>query len=233
MSSKKLILVPLALLLIFSLVLSACGGNNATAPTEVPTAVEVVEPTATEVMVEEPTATTEAMAEPTATEEMAEPTATEEAMAEPTATTAAGGETAAIDCMGAQSGDEVTMYYQWSGVEEEQLMAILQPVVDACGITISPEASRDQALLDTRIQAGTPPDIAFFNVTQLQQYQDLLVPLSDLGVHAENVPDFWQQLGTVNGQWLGLPVKADVKSIIWYNPVNFEAFGYEVPANLG
>jgi alpha-glucoside transport system substrate-binding protein len=44
-----------------------------------------------------------------------------------------------------------------------------------------------------------------------------------------NYPEFWQTLGTVKGKWLGLPVKADVKSIIWYNPANFEALGYQVP----
>jgi alpha-glucoside transport system substrate-binding protein len=26
-----------------------------------------------------------------------------------------------------------------------------------------------------------------------------------------------------------LPVKSDIKTIIWYSPINFEAFGYEVP----
>jgi alpha-glucoside transport system substrate-binding protein len=108
-------------------------------------------------------------------------------------------------------------------------MAILQPLVEACGITLATEATRDQALLDTRVQAGTPPDITFWNVVQLQQYADLLVPVSDMGVNEENIPEFWRDLGTVNGEWLGMPVKADVKSIIWYNPVNFEAFGYEIP----
>jgi alpha-glucoside transport system substrate-binding protein len=122
------------------------------------------------------------------------------------------------------------MLYQWSGVEEQNLNTILQPFVDACGVELQPESTRDQALLDTRVQAGTPPDIAFWNVVQLEQYQDELVSMPDLGVHAENYPAFWQDLGTVNDTWLGLPVKADIKTIIWYNPVNFEAFGYEVPS---
>jgi alpha-glucoside transport system substrate-binding protein len=34
---------------------------------------------------------------------------------------------------------------------------------------------------------------------------------------------------TIDGRWLGLPIKADVKSIIWYSPVNFDALGYTVP----
>jgi alpha-glucoside transport system substrate-binding protein len=134
-----------------------------------------------------------------------------------------------IDCMGAAEGDEVTMLYQWSGVEEEKLNQILKPLVDECGIVLKPESTRDQALLDTRVQAGTPPDITFWNVTQLEQYQDQLVELDDLGVHDENYAGFWKNIGTVNDKWLGLSVKVDIKTIIWYSPVNFEAFGYEVP----
>jgi len=140
-----------------------------------------------------------------------------------------GAEATGIDCMGAKSGDEITMLYQWSGVEEENIMKILKPLVDACGISIVPESTRDQALLDTRVQAGTPPDIAFWNVTQLTQYEDQLVAMTDLGVHAENYADYWKNIGTVNGKWLGLPVKADPKTLIWYSPANFEAAGYSVP----
>ncbi len=33
----------------------------------------------------------------------------------------------------------------------------------------------------------------------------------------------------MNGSWLATPVKADIKSIIWYSPAQFEAFGYQVP----
>ncbi len=135
-----------------------------------------------------------------------------------------------IDCKGAAAGDEISMLYQWSGTEEENLNAILEPLVEACGIVLAPESTRDQALLDTRVQAGTPPDIAFWNVTQLEQYQDILVSMTDLGVHGENYPEFWKSIGTVGGEWLGLPVKADPKTLIWYSPINFEAFGYTVPA---
>ena len=134
-----------------------------------------------------------------------------------------------IDCMGAKPGDVITMLYQWSGVEEENINAILAPFVDACGVVIEPESTRDQALLDTRVQAGTPPDITFWNVTQLTQYKDLLVPMTDLGVHGENYADYWKTIGTVDGAWLGLPVKADPKTLVWYSPANFTAAGYEVP----
>ena len=156
------------------------------------------------------------VAPPTAPPAETQPPATEPPMGE-------------IDCMGAAAGDEVSLLYQWSGTEEENLNTILKPLVDACGIVLAPESTRDQALLDTRVQAGTPPDITFWNVTQLEQYQAQLVSLEDLGVHGENYAGFWKSIGTVGGTWLGLPVKADPKTLIWYGPVNFEAFGYEVP----
>jgi len=138
--------------------------------------------------------------------------------------------TGGIDCMGAKSGDTISMVYQWSGAEEARLQEILKPLVDACGIVLQPEASRDQAILDTKVQAGTPPDIAFWNVTQLVQYKDKLVPMDALGGHKENYASFFTDPGTIDGEWLGLPVKADIKTIIWYSPVVFEAKGYTVPA---
>ncbi|HZW05032.1 MAG TPA: extracellular solute-binding protein, partial [Anaerolineaceae bacterium] len=207
----------LSLVLMFSMLLAACGGGGAAQETPAVTEPAVTEPTE---MVEEPT---EAVTEPV-TEEPTE--AVTEAVTEEATEPAATGE---IDCLDAQEGDEISMLYQWSGTEEENLNAILQPFLDACGVTIAPESSRDQALLDTRVQAGNPPDVAFWNIAQLEQYQDQLIPIDDLPVNADNYAEFWRDLGSINGTWFGLPVKADVKSIIWYSPAAFEAFGYEVP----
>ena len=198
----------MGLLVVLTLVLTACGGGQQTeAPaTEAPT--EVMTEAPTEVMTEAPTeAPTEAMTEA------------------PTEAPVAG----EIDCKGAQSGDEISMLYQWAGVEEEALNSVLQPLIDACGIVLKPESTRDQALLDTRVQAGTPPDVAFWQVSQLVQYQDQLKPMDSLGADASNYSDFFIAPVTIDGNWLGLPIKADVKSIIWYSPTNFEALGYTVP----
>lgn len=198
------------LLLIAALALAACqpaGGEEEV--TEEPT--EAVEPT--EDMTEAPEPTEEMTAEPT--EEMT----TE-------ATEAAEGE---IDCKGANPGDEVTLLYQWSGQEEERWTQIIQPVVDACGIVLAPESTREQGILDTRVESGTPPDIAFWNLPQVAQYQDQIIPLSELGVNDANYQQYWMDQATFNGEWLALPVKADIKTIIWYNPANFAALGYEVP----
>jgi len=149
---------------------------------------------------------------------------------EPTEAPAEAPAAAEIDCMGAASGDKVTMLYQWSGIEEEMLNEILKPLVDACGIVLAPESTRDHALLDTRVAAGTPPDIAFWTQSALDLYQDELVPISEAGGNPDNYAAFWKDLGTRGGKWVGLMVKADIKSIVWYSPVVFEAYGYEVPA---
>jgi len=137
---------------------------------------------------------------------------------------------AAEMCMGAQPGDELSLLYQWSGQEEERLNEILQPLVETCGIVLQPESTRDQALLDTRVQAGTPPDVAFWNVTQLQQYNDQLIAMDQLGASQDAYIPGAIDSGVIDGTWVGLPVKSDIKTIIWYSPVTFDAFGYQVPA---
>jgi len=150
--------------------------------------------------------------------------------APPAATTApTTAPTGAIDCMGAKSGDTLTMFYQWSGQEEAKLNTILKPLVDACGIVLKPTATRDPAVLDTQVKGGTPPDIAFWNITQAIQYQSQLIPMDTLGGHKENYAQYFLDQGTVGGKWLALPVKLDVKTIIWYSPAVFKAKGYTVP----
>ncbi len=202
-----------SIVMIAAMALAACSSpaTATTAPTEVPSTAPTMEPT---------------MAPTMAPTEMMASTATT-AMTEATATT--GGSTAAIDCKGAKAGDTISMLYQWSGEEETKLNTILKPLVDACGITINPESTRDQAVLDTKVQAGTPPDVAFWNIAQLIQYKDKLVPMDTLGAVAANYPDVFVKNGTIDGKWLGLPVKADVKTIIWYDPAVFAEKGYTVP----
>jgi alpha-glucoside transport system substrate-binding protein len=135
-----------------------------------------------------------------------------------------------IDCKGAQPGDTVSMLYQWSGQEEQKISEILAPLADACGIVFQPESTRDQALLDTKVQAGTPPDVAFWTLAAAIRYRDQLQAMDELGAVAENYADFFVATGTIDDKWVALPVKADIKTIIWYSPIVFEAKGYEVPA---
>jgi len=138
----------------------------------------------------------------------------------------------AIDCMGASAGDKLAVIYQWSGAEEEKINAIFKPLIDACGIEITAESTRDAAVLDTKAKS-TPPDILFWPTTSpLSLYPDKLKELTSLGAKADNYAQYWVDMGTVDGKWLAIPVKADIKSIIWYSPAQFDAFGYKVPTTF-
>ncbi|MEZ0395484.1 MAG: ABC transporter substrate-binding protein [Anaerolineales bacterium] len=168
---------------------------------------------------------------PAATPEASEAPATE---APTEAATEAATEAPAVPemCMGAQPGDTVTVMYQWSGTEEEKINAILAPLVETCGIQIVAESTRDDAVLDARVQSQ-PPDILFWpNISPLRLYTDRLQNLDAVGANAENYAPYWIEMGTVDGRWLAIPVKADIKSIIWYSPAQFELYGYQVPTTF-
>lgn len=137
-----------------------------------------------------------------------------------------------IDCTGVNPGDKITVMYQWSGGEEEKINAIFKPFVDACGVQIVAESSRDAAVLDTKAKS-TPPDLLFWPTTApLNLYAGQLKDLSTLGAKTENFADYWVSMGSKDGKWMAIPVKADIKSIIWYSPAQFEAFGYTVPTTF-
>ena len=137
-----------------------------------------------------------------------------------------------IDCSGVSAGDEITVVYQWSGAEEENFNTIIKPFVDACGVTVTAQSTRDDAVLDTMVKS-TPPDVLFWpNFSPLKLYTDKLLPLDTVGADAANYASFWADMGTVNGAWLAIPVKADVKTLVWYSPANFQVYGYTVPTTF-
>ncbi len=149
------------------------------------------------------------------------------AAAAPTAVSSNG-----IDCKGAKSGDTLTLVYQWSGSEEESFNSIIKPFVDACGIKINAQSTRDASVLDTMVKS-TPPDVLFWpDLSPLKLYADKLQPLDTVSADKSNYASFWIDMGTTNGKWLAIPVKADVKSIIWYSPTQFKALGYTVPTTF-
>ncbi|MFH1524542.1 MAG: ABC transporter substrate-binding protein [Chloroflexota bacterium] len=134
-----------------------------------------------------------------------------------------------IDCMDAQSGDQITVVYQWSGAEEENFNTIIKPFVDACGVQVTAQSTRDDAVLDTMVKS-TPPDVLLWpNFSPLKLYTDKLMALDTVGANMDNYASFWVDMGTANGKWLAIPVKADVKTIVWYSPAQFQALGYTVP----
>ncbi|MFM8423724.1 MAG: ABC transporter substrate-binding protein, partial [Chloroflexota bacterium] len=90
--------------------------------------------------------------------------------------------------------------------------------------------------IKVKIEAGQEPDIAMWpqpgglkalaadNLVPLEEVFDISVPQSTL------VPG-WDQLAVVDGKLYGLPVSANMKTLVFYNPSAFEAAGYTVPTN--
>ena len=154
-----------------------------------------------------------------------------EAMAtEAMATVAPTEQMAMYDCMGGDGGT-VSMIGVWSGDEEGTFKGILQPFLDQCNITLNYEGTRDLAVYSTRIEGGTPPDIAGLpNPGLLAQFESYMVPLDGV-IDLSQYSDVWQNLGSVNGTVYGAFVKADAKSLVWYSPPVFAANGYTVPTN--
>jgi alpha-glucoside transport system substrate-binding protein len=135
-----------------------------------------------------------------------------------------------IECFGSE-GSTVSLLGVWAGEEEETFKAVLDPVLSACDLTLEYEGTRDLAtVLQTRVEGGEPPDIASLpNPGSLLQYAENLIPLADVNANADNYAEGWKALGSVDGVWLGLPIKTDIKSLVWYSPIAFEAAGYTVP----
>ena len=102
------------------------------------------------------------------------------------ATTAPTAAPAAIDCKGAASGDTLTVVYQWSGTEEESFNTIIKPFVDACGIKVNGQSTRDAAVLDTMVKS-TPPDVLFWpDLSPLKLYTAQLLPLDTVSADTTN-----------------------------------------------
>ncbi len=51
------------------------------------------------------------------------------------------------------------------------------------------------------------------------------VPDDVLASASENWPAGWMSFGNVDGTQYGVPMKSDLKSLVWYLPASFEAAG--------
>jgi len=134
---------------------------------------------------------------------------------------------------------QVTIAVVWSGNELDVFKKVIDAFEQESGITVNiDEVGRDlPTVLPVRVAAGNPPDVAALpNPGQMKTFalQDALVPLDDLSNLADSAPAF-VDLGkvTVNDEEhvYGIFLGADMKSLVWYDPQNFEAKGYEVPTS--
>ncbi|MBP2447378.1 ABC transporter substrate-binding protein [Rhizobium leguminosarum] len=142
-------------------------------------------------------------------------------------------------------GQPLTIFGPWRGEDEAFFMSVLAYFTEATGIEAkysSSENYEQQIVIDT--QAGSPPNIAV--LPQPGLLADLaskgyLTPLGDDNSKwiKDNygAGDSWVGYGTYKGKdgkeaFYAFPYKADVKSLVWYVPENFQEAGYKIPTTM-
>jgi len=142
-------------------------------------------------------------------------------------------------------GQTLTIFGPWRGEDEALFQSVLAYFADATGVNVrysSSENYEHQIVIDT--QAGSPPNIAILPQPGLLAdlaAKGFLVPLGDETANwvKENygAGQSWVDLGSYKGKdgnkaYFAFPFKADVKSLVWYVPENFEEAGYKVPETM-
>jgi len=134
------------------------------------------------------------------------------------------------------AGTTVTVFGpESSDVEAGAFQAALDLFAAKNDMTISYTGARDFSdQINVQVAGGNPPDIGVLpQPGKLADFanQGALVPLSDeltAKVQSTTPEGLWS-LGNVDGVQYGIPTKADLKSLVWYQPALFAEKGYEVP----
>lgn len=135
------------------------------------------------------------------------------------------------------AGDgKVTIYGGYGEAQAAAFQKALTEFGAANGIEVT---FTSLATFDTdikvKIESGQEPDIAMWpQPGGLKNLADLLVPLEDvidLSKPLSTLVPGWDKLAVVDGKIYGLPVSANMKSLVFYNPSAFKANSYTVPAN--
>jgi alpha-glucoside transport system substrate-binding protein len=135
------------------------------------------------------------------------------------------------------AGTKVSFQTQWIGGEGEGFAAAIADFVKVTGIAVQIDSigSSHETVLKTRIDGGSPPDMAVLaQPTGVLAYasQGKLIDVSTFMDADKLNAEFPSTIGLISegGHIWGIPTKADVKSMIWYPIKAFEAKGYAVPA---
>jgi alpha-glucoside transport system substrate-binding protein len=144
-----------------------------------------------------------------------------------------GGEETAAEC-----GDPnvVTIFGAFVDEGARRFDASMEPFEERTGIDVQYEGSGDfESLILVRVEGDDPPDIAAFPQPGLMQNfaeRDQLIDMSDWfdeGYIEEQYDQSWLDMGTIDGELVGVWYRANVKSLVWYPVPEFSEAGYEAP----
>jgi len=142
-------------------------------------------------------------------------------------------------------GQSVTIAGPWLNPEDDFFNNMLAYFENATGAKVSYTGSdgfEQQIVIDA--EAGSAPNIAVFpqpGLAAVMASKGQLYPLADgMGDWVKDnyaAGQSWVDLGTYSDadgadQMYGFFYNVNVKSLVWYNPENFEDAGYEVPDTM-
>ena len=143
------------------------------------------------------------------------------------------------------NGEQVTVFGPWLGPDQELVENVLAYFAAATGADMryaGSDSFEQQIVVDA--EAGSAPNIAVFPQPGLVADMARRGFITPLGEETANwvrdnyaAGQSWVDLGTFpgadgNDALFGVFFKADLKSLVWYNPENFEDLGYEVPQTM-
>lgn len=143
------------------------------------------------------------------------------------------------------SGEKLTVFGPWLTADQENFEKVIAVFEEASGVNVEYSGSdsfEQQILID--VQAGSPPNVAIFPQPGLAAdlaSRGALTPLDDSIknwlVDNYSAGQSWVDLSSYKGKdgsthLYAFPYKADVKSLVWYSPDNFDDAGYEVPESM-
>lgn len=125
---------------------------------------------------------------------------------------------AAAGC-GEPDPDRVTIMVPWSGAEFRAFYSVIKTFEQGTGIEVDVQVTRALTQqLDAAVAADAAPDLAVLpSVGAIAEYQKDGT-LQPLDVDTDSFVRPFRELTTKGGVVHAVPVKADVKSLVWYDP---------------
>lgn len=133
-------------------------------------------------------------------------------------------------------GKIVTIFGPEVAAEGEGLLNAFKPFEERTGIDVQYQGDRSfEQQIGSRVSEGNAPDIAMFpQPGKVKDFREDLKPLpSDIvKTVKKNFDSGWTNLVTIDKKLYGIPVKADLKSLVWYSPKAFKDGGYQIPTSF-
>ena len=139
---------------------------------------------------------------------------------------------------GSLEGEEVTITGALIGSDQDGFRAAFEDFSEETGIIVSYQGSDNfEQEIQIQMESGDTPDFALWpqpGAVVDAATRGYLTPLEDLGIDLDQYQNDFSSylvgLGVVDGVIYGGANAANLKSIVWYQPAEFEARGYSVPS---